>query len=158
MWQCTSNGVLATRLLDVESFRCFAHSLHLVLAPLFFPKRKPRTAIEICDDDIVNADAKEDFETILSCDEDVLIETVTEKVEVLQDLAKHFCKSTKGTEKLKFLQSAKPVVGCILDVVMKWDTHHRCKTSTDGMSRRLVCRIETPPYVSVPLRLDVKGN
>ncbi len=47
----------------------------------------------------------ENFESSLSCDEDVLIETVTEKVEVLRDLAKYFCKSTKGAEKHKLLQS-----------------------------------------------------
>ncbi len=78
-----SNGALATRLLDVESFGYVAHSLHLILAPLFFPKRKRRAAIESCDNDIVNAEAMEDFEASLSCDEDVLIETVAEKVEVL---------------------------------------------------------------------------
>ncbi|MCP4264290.1 MAG: hypothetical protein GY777_01710, partial [Candidatus Brocadiaceae bacterium] len=81
---------LATRLLDVESFGCIAHSLHLVLAPLFFPKSKRRVAIESCDDDIVNAEAMKFFEASLSCDEDVLIETVAEKVEVLQGLAKYF--------------------------------------------------------------------
>ncbi len=32
-----SNGALATRLLDIESFGCIAHSLHLVLAPLIVP-------------------------------------------------------------------------------------------------------------------------
>ncbi len=117
-----SNGALATRLLDVESFGCIAHSLHLVLAPLFFPKRKRRAAIESCDDDIVNAEVMEDFEASLSCDEDVLIETVAEKVEVLRDLAKYFCKSTKGAEKLKLLQSAKPL-GCILDVVIRWNSN-----------------------------------
>ncbi len=34
-----SNGALATRLLDVDSFGCIAHSLHLVLGPLFFQRR-----------------------------------------------------------------------------------------------------------------------
>ncbi len=34
-----SNGALATRLLNVDSFGCIAHSLHLVLAPLFFQRR-----------------------------------------------------------------------------------------------------------------------
>ncbi len=114
----TSNGALATRLLDVESFGCIAHSLHLLLAPLFFPKRKRRAAIEGCNDDIVNAEAMEDFEASLSCDEDVVIETVAEKGEVLRGLAKYFSKSTKGAEKLKLLQSAKPL-GCILDVVIR---------------------------------------
>ncbi len=116
----TSNGALSIRLLDVESFGCIAHSLHLVLAPHFFPKRTRGAAIDSCDGDIVNAEAMEDFEASLSCDEDVLIETVAEKVEVLQDLAKCFCKSTKGAEKLKLPQSAKPV-GCIWDVVIRWN-------------------------------------
>ncbi len=45
-------------------------------APLFFPKRKHRAAIESCDNDIMNAEAMEDFEAFLSCDEDVLVEAV----------------------------------------------------------------------------------
>ncbi len=61
------------------------------------------------------------FEASLSCNEGVLIETVTEKVETLRDLAKYFCKSTKGVEKLKLLQLGKPV-GCILDVVTRWNS------------------------------------
>ncbi|MCP4254838.1 MAG: hypothetical protein GY775_15825, partial [Candidatus Scalindua sp.] len=116
-----SSGTLANRLLDVESFEFIAHSLYLVLVPLFFPKRKRRAAIESCDNDIVNAEAMGDFEASLSCNEDVLIETVAEKVEVLRGFAKYFCKSTKGAEKLKLLQSTKPL-GCILDVVIRWNS------------------------------------
>ncbi len=64
---------------------------------------------------------EDDFEASFSCDEDVLLETVAEKVEVLRDLAKYFCKSMKGAEKFKLLQSGKPV-GCILDVVVRWNS------------------------------------
>ncbi len=92
----------------------------LGFSPPFFPKKKRRVAIECCDDDIVNSEAMENFEAPLSCDEDVLIETVAEKAEVLRDLAKYFCKSTKGAEKLKLFHSGKPV-GCILDVVTRWN-------------------------------------
>ncbi len=74
----------------------------------------------------------ENFEASLSCNKDALIETVAEKVEVLQDLAKYFCKSMKGAvEKLKLLQSGKPV-GCILDAVIRWN-------------RGVVCYIQTVP-------------
>ncbi len=69
----------------------------------------------------MNSEVIENFEASLSCDEGELIETVAEKVEVLRDLTKYFCKSTKGVEKLKLLQSGKPL-GCILDVVIRWNS------------------------------------
>ncbi len=62
----------------------------LGFSPPFFPKKKRRAAIECFDDDIVNSEAMENFEASLSCDEDVLIETVAEKVEVLRNLAKYY--------------------------------------------------------------------
>ncbi len=100
--QCSSNGALASDYWMLRASDVLAHSLHLVLSPPLFPKRKPRTAMEICDDDIVNANAKEGFEAFLSCDEDVLIEIVAETLKCCKILQNMFARVRKEQRSTSF--------------------------------------------------------
>ena len=111
-----SNGVSATNLLDVPSLGCIPHQLHLVLAPLFFPTKKHRDI-----NTFVTVQQMESFELNLDRQEKHLIQELGVKIKTMRALAKYFCKSNKGAEKLRLLQSGRPL-GCILDVVTRWSS------------------------------------
>jgi hypothetical protein len=140
-----SNGVSGTNAIQVTSLGSIPHSLHLVLGPLFFPKKKRNRAAK-SDDSIVTLESMERFEAAMDEDEKTMIESLADRIKLLRDLAKYFTKSTKGAEKLRLLQSGKQL-GCTMDVVTRWGSSFK-------MLERLV-RLRAPiesflAYTSTP--------
>jgi hypothetical protein len=109
-----SNGVSGTNAMQVTSLGCIPHSLHLVLGPLFFPKKK-RNHAATSDDSIVMLESMETFVAAIDEKEKRMIESLADRIKPLRDLAKYFTKSTKSFEYCS-LESNWDV----LDVVTRW--------------------------------------
>jgi hypothetical protein len=120
-----SNAVLSCKILEIESFGCIAHTLHLVLAPLLFTKKKrlrgPKAEEPEAFGNMNDNDNSSD-DTVVSNDELSLTKNLALKVKTLRNLAKYFSNSPKSSEKLKNFQNSNKKYGCILDVVTRWSS------------------------------------
>jgi hypothetical protein len=127
-----ANGALACRLSSLPSFGCIPHSMHLVLSPLLFPKKSIKDAYYTDQDTLLSCDSVIAFEESLNMTDKEVVQKLSAEVKTLRSLAKYFCKSPKGLEKLMNMRSAdakqvKPIV----DIVTRW-------SSTCMMLERLI--------------------
>lgn len=117
-----ANGVLAMKLMNIDDFGCFAHSMQLAIAPLFFPKKKNNAEeeTETMLDGIVRSEVEQEFEALLTGSEKELVKTVSQYTAKQRKLAKYFSNSPKGVAMLKQFQTRHTKVATILDCVTRW--------------------------------------
>jgi hypothetical protein len=123
-----SNGIAACDLMRVKSMGCIPHSMHLVLAPLLYPKQnivKAKKANNEILDPLVREEVAEEFVMSLNPTERELCRLISLKVKALRGLAKYFHASPKAKDRLSAMQIqrgiAKPL-RVLLDVKTRWNS------------------------------------
>ena len=140
-----ANGSAACNMMGVPSFGCIPHSMHLVLAPLLFPKKNIRDVISGCGDfdTLLTSENMSEFDASLTGGDKEIIQTLSSKIKGFRDLCKYFAKSPKGLEKLVSFRpkEARPVKP-IVDVVTRWSS------TCDMLKRLMVLRGSIESFVS----------